>query len=251
MGFLIRVVYYFLKTVWDEERRIEARFNRIGTSGDGSAEDAMSHELEVKADRNERAVEVIEYLRNKGGDGTGSELWDDPENERYFDFVYLFGSRMVGHGTWKHLCKGQMYSSIVSVPEEAFVVLALENGIERWRKDWENSTGLLDSVEGSRLVVGFKYQPLQGDKKERVGSWTEEGKVRFNDICRSINEMRKSDRGGVWTRVQQEWKRRFEEMSMEDGSLRSVKKRRMSEESREQGGELARWQNQRQSLKTT
>lgn len=197
----------------------------------GGGDEQLSSELKIRADRNKKVVEMLGYFLEP--EENEPSLWENPQNEMYFEFAALFGPKMVGHGRWKNCKLRKTYGSLVSVPMEAFVFLALENGIAVWRQQWRRKHGIME--EGDNVKQRYKYQPLQGEKEESVGTWTDEGKIRFNDICRGISDMRNRAEGGVvpgssWTRVQEIWKQKLRERGVEDGSIKNLKRRRNGHE---------------------
>ena len=84
--------------------------------------------------------------------------------------------------------KNKKFQDLVTMQEEAFALLVIENNIERWTHYAEDS----DDEEPQA-----KYQKKIGqrkDNKSSVGDWTSEGMKRFNRIFQMVKEARNDER---------------------------------------------------------
>jgi len=84
-------------------------------------------------------------------------------------------------------------STFVTIFDEAFAMLVLENNAEKWKIFYDNEHDLgLASVEGKSATP--KYCPTSGVEAVQLpytGNWTEEGINRYNDLYGLVHNRRK------------------------------------------------------------
>ena len=88
----------------------------------------------------------------------------------------------------------------ITVSEEAFGMILLENNFNRWiyegemekKKLSQNSTNDDDDTEVPMLLYQKNYRRRK-DKRISAGPWTEEGISRFNELIGRIKESRNSE----------------------------------------------------------
>ena len=79
-------------------------------------------------------------------------------------------------------------STYVTVFDEAFAMLVLENNAEKWKIFYENE---LTSKKGKSAKP--RYCPTSGVNAKQstyTGNWTEEGIDRYNELCDLVHEKR-------------------------------------------------------------
>ena len=127
----------------------------------------------------------------------------------YRMFLDLCASSFFRQGYFENLMKRQLLSQVLTVSEEAFALLSLENNFKRWewiaeprRHTGEDATagGLLEHLNAPPPL---KYQKnIQENKngsrkkateqlKMTAGRWTNAGMSRMNDLIELVEEARK------------------------------------------------------------
>jgi len=83
-------------------------------------------------------------------------------------------------------------STFVTVFDEAFAMLVLENNAEKWKIFYDNENQLgLTSRKGKSAKP--KYCPTSGVQAKQstyTGNWTEEGIDRYNVLCDLVHQSR-------------------------------------------------------------
>jgi len=82
-------------------------------------------------------------------------------------------------------------STFVTIFDEAFAMLVLENNAEKWKKIYDHEKGLA-SAEGKSAKP--KYCLTSGVEAVQLpytGNWTEAGINRYNELCDLVHEGRK------------------------------------------------------------
>jgi hypothetical protein len=102
--------------------------------------------------------------------------------ENFDMFCSYFLSNVIGKQTYNKKVLQVTISEIATVSDEAFVMLCLENSMERWEHEAREPTE-------KRLDAKYTASPAEASK---YGGWTSEGMRRFNTLQREIvPEMRR------------------------------------------------------------
>ena len=160
--------------------------------------------------------------RNSGGKLAERLLPSSKDNGEYGDLFELFACTLcapnvVGHTIWRKRKVNEMYSDIVTMADESFALLLLENNFDVWIKqvrdvesvlvngelheegssgnesqdedrDDDDESTVSNSNDGStdELASQSRYTRCKGNG---VG-WSEEGLIRFGDIMKRVIESR-------------------------------------------------------------
>lgn len=80
-------------------------------------------------------------------------------------------------------------SSFVTIPDEAFAMLILENNAEKWRFFYNSSSGLLDA-DGKKTKPKYCPTNTNASQSSYTGNWTEKGIERYNELCDLVQSRR-------------------------------------------------------------
>ena len=136
------------------------------------------------------------------------ELLEIRENEEAFTMFVKNFLKPVHSTKWKtkrHKQETKRLSDIVTVSDEAFVFLALENNWERWIDINDKAkNACAASTRGKSTAVDSNVMPkctcinkkrTDVDPKEIVPAnwkgWNNEGTLRFNDLCKKVKDDRR------------------------------------------------------------
>ena len=177
-------------------------------------------------------MKVVDFLVSKvdkDNEGDLCDIWKDPGSKLYWTFIKMFGPRMVGFVLWNTKKCKEKYGTYVTILDEALAVLAIENGIEKWKHEFDvsHNTARLDEK------IQCKYQAVLVNRKKKSGPWTDEGKQRFNDFMSALDKMRKTQ---LWDETQVKWISKFKVDEYRNGG--EELKRRNEERLAEQGAAL-------------
>ncbi len=124
-----------------------------------------------------------------------SEVPTSEEDKAIFKCFLDYAMPAVSKSTFKRQIYFDTLSEVVSVGEETFAFLVVENNIERWifmaekliaEKD-ENHAPPVGEVPAVRYQKGVKQRK---DAVYTAGEWTSEGMQRFNDIVSKVHYSR-------------------------------------------------------------
>ena len=126
------------------------------------------------------------------------EITEQPkqeEQQKLFDlFSDTFGKCLISTNKWKSQFwwnSNTVFSDVISVTDEAFCIFTIEGNWDTWIQ--EIRTG-----EKQKIRSGKYTEP---NTKKKYGEWTKEGMVRFNKLCKRINDIRKENKN----RKEMEW----------------------------------------------
>ena len=98
----------------------------------------------------------------------------------FFDKIV---SIVVGKSNWIRVRKTERFSNLVTVSDEAFALLILENGYDYWLDKFKKyGTGIPIQYE-------FKYTKRQNQGSHTKG-WTKQGIDRYNVLCMIVKQDR-------------------------------------------------------------
>lgn len=109
---------------------------------------------------------------------------------------------MISRETWKRNCCEVDVGSLLTVADEAFALLTMENNINEWIKIEMHGQDYAGKGELTRYIS--QGTNSDGTKK----GWTLEGKKRFNELYDAVileRSSRTSEMKEVW--VRKEWKK--------------------------------------------
>ena len=148
-------------------------------------------------------MEVIKFFNdNTVNEETGDDLrtmdiWHPTNESIYTSFLLMFGQRMVGEQTWTRRFE-ELFHRYVQVPEEAFVVLLLENSTRVWYREHEivmqNKKAKENRDEEANDEIMKPHTLLHQEKmkgKSTGGKWTQKGMLRLNALTDAIEKRRK------------------------------------------------------------
>ena len=139
---------------------------------------------------------------------------------------------MISREKWKMNHLDVNISALLTVSDEAFALLTIENNIDEWLMGLKYSKEEFNS-KGQHT----KYTGLGTNKDGTKKGWTLEGKMRFNDIYDAVVLQRSSARSKeMEAKVREEWKEQRDE---NDGKRRNKNRGEDEdgEESRNKGEE--------------
>ena len=118
------------------------------------------------------------------------EKWRDSENFDAFEvFVRYIIPPVVRKMLFRVRRTRMLVSQFVTIPDEAFAILILENNADKWKIFVEDERGL-QSMNGKTMKPKF----CSGSSKDSyMGNWSQEGIERFNILCDLVAEKRKQD----------------------------------------------------------
>ena len=135
-----------------------------------------------------------------GNDRFAEELLDlNVEKDTYRAFLDVCVAGFFSKGCFSQKMKEHLLSKLVTVTEEAFALLSLENNIQRW--EWMANT---TDVDDDNLAVPTEKDPpdllyqsnpqLRKDSKISAGPWKREGLERMNDLLEKVLKAREDRR---------------------------------------------------------
>jgi hypothetical protein len=107
----------------------------------------------------------------------------------YLYFCTHFLKAVVGNAAWRLHALRQPLSAFVTISDEAFAMLTVENNYDRWCKMWEKRNYKSCDVPARWTNAGVSK--ANGQSKRFFG-WKAEGYQRFNDLYRNIKEDRET-----------------------------------------------------------
>jgi hypothetical protein len=139
--------------------------------------------------------------------------------ESYAYFCVHFIPAIVGERNWTKLCRATMgvketFKRLVTVSDEAFALLLLENYWDRWVAEWEEKK----KADEDGRDVSFKglpktrYSENNPDIK-KFGGWRR-GAKRYNELYQDV-ELERSNREDS-TRLDEEMDKRYERTEARD-----------------------------------
>ena len=116
------------------------------------------------------------------------EIMMKRQNEKaYTTFCETVLPMVIGKNVWRHKCYTQLLSEYVSVSDEAFALLLLENSWEMWKHQAEQD-------ENKTTVFKTKYTVHSAGTKKNHG-WTREGLMRFIALVEEVKKDRNKNGG--------------------------------------------------------
>ncbi len=131
-------------------------------------------------DPNDPFAALVIYVRNERK--SPENMREDATNMMWKEYVELCLYPTIAQQTFKSKHKTHLLSEFVTVYDEAFAVLTVENNLEEWIYQSLNEEGKGNDLA---LYTGKGYSK-NGKKK----GWTIDGLKRFNMICLRIEELR-------------------------------------------------------------
>jgi hypothetical protein len=86
---------------------------------------------------------------------------------------------IVGTTKWKHNFLRKRMSLYVTISDEAFALLTLENNYDRWVDMWHNQNLKTSNVEAKWTNAG---QSLCNGQSKRFNGWKQDGYTRYNEL---------------------------------------------------------------------
>ena len=149
-------------------------------------------------------MQVIDFFNNNTVNAETEEdlgtidLWHPKNESIYTSFLLMFGQRMVGEQTWTRRFE-ELFHQYVQIPEEAFVVLLLENSTRVWYREHEinmrnkKAKGRQDDAHDEVLKPHTLLHQDKMKGKSIGGKWTQKGMTRLNALTDAIEKRRKED----------------------------------------------------------
>lgn len=141
---------------------------------------------------------IVTRLRSR----TIEKLRREGNNEDFKVLCEIGFAPMVSKDTWKLNCMEVKVSTLLTVADEAFALVTMENNIEEWMQL---------EVHGKELVQkgALTRYTSQGTNKDGTKKgWTLEGKKRFNELYDAVILERRTKRSdSKETYVMAEWKK--------------------------------------------
>jgi hypothetical protein len=100
----------------------------------------------------------------------------------YNAFFGLFMIHVVGATKFRNLGVAQFVSSFVSVSDEAFALLVLENCEERWSDMYKNN--MTKSIKKNKYTDGGRA--CKTGRSRNLKGWSNKGLNRFNELYRLV-----------------------------------------------------------------
>jgi hypothetical protein len=127
-------------------------------------------------------------MRQKPGvidkDSEEDEVYDRQEQAFTFLVEHLLG-HVIGKREWDMQKCFHMVSDRVSISDEAYTLLLLENVYEKWLKLKPQQPG-----EKQTIVKGRYTDPEKGASNEKYKGWTVDGIERYNELYNSVERNR-------------------------------------------------------------
>jgi hypothetical protein len=109
--------------------------------------------------------------------------------------------------------KSMMFSTFVTVSQEAFALLLYKNGYNNWLWKHNNAATSDDTdadTEGGETQPGYLYTSTGATEGSafttRNGGWSTEGMQEFNALYAKVKESRTTDRGKFDTHYKKHWR---------------------------------------------
>ena len=127
---------------------------------------------------------ILQKLWKKGNVITLEEMQKAREDmDNFHKFCKLFLSSMVGRHKYNKKVHLHTISEIATASDEAFVLLCLENSLDRWQHEHEKP-------EEVKKTPVYTASPAEASK---YGGWSEAGIHRYNELLQHIvPEMRQN-----------------------------------------------------------
>jgi len=142
-------------------------------------------------------------------------------DDAYIVFCDVILSRVVGIDEWKRECSKKAISDFVTLGDEAFGLLLLENSWKVWKQAAADGA-MEETADGDD---GKTLYTLNGPGTKKNGGWKKEGLQRYVDLVAMVKTDRISDDG------------RFEHLykaSALEKAISSKKKRKFHQEQTEE-----------------
>jgi hypothetical protein len=94
-------------------------------------------------------------------------------------FCSHFLRPIVGTTKWKHNFLRKRMTLYVTISDEAFALLTLENNYDRWIDMWRNDNLKTSEVEAKWTNAG---QSLSNGQSKRFNGWKQDGYTRYNEL---------------------------------------------------------------------
>ena len=141
------------------------------------------------------------------------------KNNGYYFFYDCILRCVVAKMKWKKLVRKNLpISSLITVSDEAFALLVLENGWEKWKQHYENK---LQDVKEKKKIKSL-YTNDERDGNSSFDGWKPEGLERFNFLVYKVIKDRDSLEGKAFDS-------RYNESLLESLSEAVPKKKRPEE----------------------
>ena len=143
----------------------------------------------------------MQLCENHEKDDIGDIMLMEDENSRvaYARYLYLSLPRIVRMKKWKQKSTALRISEFVTITEEAFGLLVLENSVKKWMM-MANGEHINNKLDLLRYQKSKKEGTKNKGKKFQAGAWSDEGLERFNDLFQKIKTIR-----------EEEWRKELEE----------------------------------------
>ena len=149
-------------------------------------------------DKESSIAEIVNRLRSKDIE----KLRREGRKEDFKVLCEIGFAPMVSKDSWKLNHAEVDISTLLTVADEAFALLTMENNIDEWMKIEVHGK---DSVQRGELT---RYTSQGTNRDGTKKGWTLEGKKRFNDLYDAVflaRGTRVSDEKEMW--VKSEWKK--------------------------------------------
>lgn len=130
-------------------------------------------------------------------DLTTIDLWHPRNDGIYTSFLLMFGQKMVGEQTWTRRFE-ELFHQYVQIPDEAFVVLLLENSTRVWYREHKivmknKAKQQLNDADEEVLKPHTLLHQERMKGKSSGGKWTQKGIMRLNALTDAIEKRRKEN----------------------------------------------------------
>jgi len=132
-----------------------------------------------------------------------------PGNDAYYKFFDEMLSQVVGRTVWKRDTVLKPVRKIATCSDEAFAILLIENSFDAWMKQAEEKItpnghiGINPIDQGNYQSGKTKYTANGAGTKKDKG-WSEEGLIRYNELCEMVWMNRQEDHSKEFEQVYQD-----------------------------------------------
>ncbi len=120
-------------------------------------------------------------------EGTGDKMRSDATNEEFKVCAELGFAPMISKQKWKSNCCVVDLSAFLTIADEAFALLCMENSIDEWIDIMTHGD------EAQKQGTLTKYTGTHVNKDGTKKGWSLEGKKRFNMLYDAIEKQRKTE----------------------------------------------------------
>ncbi len=171
--------------------------------------------------------EYFEDLMNLCDDHAVSKIGEQllsktVDKNLYRLFISIAFSGYYCKNEFKKAMKVRLLSDVITVPEEAFGILTLENNYNRWKR--MATLGKEESKKNSSKLPDLLYQKgvkVQDGKKPSAGTWTDKGYERMNALINLV-ELHRSSRESFEKDIRKMFRVNIDQTELEEDWINTV-----------------------------